>query len=116
MLRMYQQTELRGQGYKDLGAFSESGFWALVAELPLFSEMERSVGVIRDEHDYIDISRDSESVYRLTTELLLPGERAWKKLFFSRRISKQLNGITSVQQVVLSYSQVGREEFELSYR
>ncbi len=112
MIEIYRQAEEAGKGYESLGEFSLAKFMSFVTELPIFREVEQSIGIQRTKSDYIEITFDSGDVYYLNTRRISKDRTFFSKLFGSQVIEKKIEGVSSVKDVVNKYINVSREEFE----
>ena len=113
-MRIYRNSE-SGQGFEDLGEFDEGLFWKLVAGLPLFEEKEVSIGLYRSKRDYLDVSRDQDSSYRLYSERMFPDQPWWKRLFSSHIICREDQRIDFLREAVSVYIHESRASFESRY-
>ena len=112
---MYRQTELRGHGREEFGEFNLERFKVLINELPIFKELEQSVGLQASEHDWIDISFNGNSDYMLYTLRLHDNRPLWQRLLSGKEIILNLQGLPAVLEIINIYVSKDRKEFENEY-
>ena len=107
-------------GIEELGDIDKDQVLSLIdkADASLTGAKQFGVGFYRSEKDFLEVRPVGKSQYMLWSDLIVKGQSTGFASFFSRRkthIDNIINGRAAAADVVYSYMDYSREEFEHKY-